>query len=1333
MRGLSQPALCFTPDDLAHVLEVAATVARVYGFEHVGVGHIAVALAATSRRSGTAINAMADAFGLGTLESSGDIVSQHLVWLEESGSEPQTSSAENELIYGPTPRAQHWHRAATLIHLGLRAAAFIALLIIAVRSGDPWAWPVAFAALVSTRDARESRLPLGDEVSPAQPAARWPWLGCLVAVAGFLGLWASASVIVVLYLLLEAASCAGVRIASRYLWMEGSPGTVVSKSVARQISVVDGYTARQRCLRLEVIAVLGVLPSAATAGGSPTWPLYVMVAVFAARRWTLCAVIASALALGLEIGPAWLLLSAWAGGAAARTMIAWIDRPPTAALPMAGPGIGAFLSRRGRAHLKARRLVRIGRPGAALISLQTAGAAADPTLTALRGWALLHSGHPGEAKSAVSAGPASTEVCMLITFLAELDLSNAEAAGQALTALGTIEYDDVSSALWYELLVARARLTLLSEGGSEHLTDGIARGVPRRLRRRDLLPAVRLLRLASEGALSSSPALSSMLAGLGTLLSRPDPDAGSAGFIVLGRSRPLVLENLRCIVRRALAELRAGRANTETIAQLGAAQGAVGYLMRMNRPVEAAGVLNSLADELTDTPQYRLTAMLSRIEALAMLNAVRHQLTDSGDRRHWWDVFGRTVEDAMREATAGQDWQSLAELIESARLQLGPGKDGVASSRNVAPFIRVRGTSCLEQAHWYRPGEQPPSYALEDLADRVLGSGTWWWSTWSTGTELFWALVPPDGPVSGGVLPMGRGSVLGDALCDLQDALRDLYPDDSDENRNDYVDEDLNDQVGTSPLIYGPPEAETELSRRMGILLPTPLVEALLHTSQPLRLAIAPAAELANVPWACVGVPEHPQSDLRLIERCVPAIAPPAGLLAAVCARSRTATSTPLTLAVIDPGSELAGATREPLPTAPLLLDILPPGVEIITPSESISVEDFAARLRALRALAPEASAVFACHTDESDDSAPSCGLLLRPAIEGDRPHTSAELLTARRLIEEPTRFPMPRVVLMLACESGDLRNAAAGEWLVLGPAMLWAGSDRLIVTSYPIIDAICRENYDVIGGEENFDVIDRHLLRLLIEQQPLAQGLRTVQLTQLASWRATRHQPPDGQDTPRSSPIHWAGHVAMGAFADSRPLPPLHPIRRRLVHGGVVQLLDAAAKRAARSGRSLAMRDLLIELALHGFEEDLPRWRRLSLRAAAYPYTLLTTAFPRRPNSPRVTAAAIGPDIQSLLRSASQGAHNARHRVVSIEHVLAAMLGAPGSTGRIARVLFSWDPRQPEVAKEILGDTQYGYQQTGLPELQCLDLDGLATIYAALDVPIPLSEDGQLRLLSDG
>ncbi|GAA3014116.1 hypothetical protein [Streptomyces fulvorobeus] len=326
----------------------------------------------------------------------------------------------------------------------------------------------------------------------------------------------------------------------------------------------------------------------------------------------------------------------------------------------------------------------------------------------------------------------------------------------------------------------------------------------------------------------------------------------------------------------------------------------------------------------------------------------------------------------------------------------------------------------------------------------------------------------------------------------------------------------------------------------------------------------------------------------------------------------------------------------------------------------------------------------------------------------------------------------MPRQVLLLACDSSDLRNVSAGEWLVLAPAMLWAGSERLVVTSHPVIDSAGADDGEVGGGEEGGgvvgggeedhgaevgggEVIDRHLLTALLERRELGEALREVQIEQLGRWRSTGRE---------GAPVHWGGHLAMGAYGDVNAPTWLPPSRRRYVHAGLLELLDDAAKDSATAGRHvLTGNGLMVKLATHGFAEELPKPRRLIALILVRPYEL--AAFGRAAKNP-VPALRATPDesVFELLRSAAAIARAAGHPVVNVEHLLVAVLGASGRSALLARTLSGWDGRQPEVVKEIIGDTQAGLQDTSLPETPHLTADTVSAVYAALDAHMPGPQD---------
>ncbi|MCQ0020360.1 hypothetical protein [Actinomadura madurae] len=123
---------------------------------------------------------------------------------------------------------------------------------------------------------------------------------------------------------------------------------------------------------------------------------------------------------------------------------------------------------------------------------------------------------------------------------------------------------------------------------------------------------------------------------------------------------------------------------------------------------------------------------------------------------------------------------------------------------------------------------------------------------------------------------------------------------------------------------------------------------------------------------------------------------------------------------MLDPGGAFV-KKKDRLGKAAELAELMPSGATVLSQKSTVDVEEFA---RVLEEVPPESSAVFACHTKEGNGTPLSGGLLLCPPIEGRR---TPEILTADRLINGPA-VRIPRQVLLLACESADLRQAAEGS-----------------------------------------------------------------------------------------------------------------------------------------------------------------------------------------------------------------------------------------------------------------------------------------------------------------
>jgi hypothetical protein len=162
------------------------------------------------------------------------------------------------------------------------------------------------------------------------------------------------------------------------------------------------------------------------------------------------------------------------------------------------------------------------------------------------------------------------------------------------------------------------------------------------------------------------------------------------------------------------------------------------------------------------------------------------------------------------------------------------------------------------------------------------------------------------------------------------------------------------------------------------------------------------------------------------------------------------------------------------------------------------------------------AAAVFGCHAELAAPGQPSTSALrLRPDAQDDGRLTAAELLADQDSLR---RYPLPRTVVVLGCESADVTGAVGGEWLTLGPALLWAGADEALVTLFPLFDDAPAE---------------QDLMALLVTGIGLRADVVRWQLECLAAWRSAGEA--------WYSPLHWAGHSIVGVTrtGGGRPIPP--------------------------------------------------------------------------------------------------------------------------------------------------------------------------------------------------
>ncbi|MFC6084129.1 CHAT domain-containing protein [Sphaerisporangium aureirubrum] len=514
-------------------------------------------------------------------------------------------------------------------------------------------------------------------------------------------------------------------------------------------------------------------------------------------------------------------------------------------------------------------------------------------------------------------------------------------------------------------------------------------------------------------------------------------------------------------------------------------------------------------------------ALVRRLAAVGALDERRYLLRSQRDRAAWASRYSTTVSGALACSIRTADPVATAMILEAARVQglprgsslparqeqrpSPPESDSVARALKgeiplrPPPLIRVRGDTRLLGPY---AGERPRALDLERMAAVAAGTGAWWWGQWSSADDrsVYWSLVPPVGVVTGGKLACDPQSELATLLKRLTRALP--------------VRLDGEDTPGivrrvTDGELYHP-QAEAELMGRLGqLLVPEPLRAELLRRRKsgedPLPLAIAPAVRLARVPWAALGVFTH---QTRLVEVADIALAPSAALLDLI-GRREAILPGPIGLAVLNPSGDLPGAgmLRRFLPASTVLLDDGTAG----RPATKTNLR------QALQSLDPASTVVIACHPAPASPTEPSSGALL--LWHGER-LTTSELLT---IGEDPAPIRVPRRVVVLGCESADISGSAHGEWLTLGPALLWAGADEAVVTVHPILD-----DRDV----------EPELLPHLEAGTGLLAALSAWQRECLASWREYGRE---------YSPALWAGHAFIGrrlvstgdrdAFAEAPPL----------------------------------------------------------------------------------------------------------------------------------------------------------------------------------------------------
>lgn len=1269
-----------TPHDLAHVLELADTIAHAYDHAAVTNAHIALALVASARRDGQErgrmLSIVAEAFDLGTLEDIETIAGVHLRRVESSGADPDVSDLQMTL-------SEPWWtitRIAPWVHPLLRLALVVILIVLAVSAGNVAAWIIAVGAAVPFRDPRLKDWPSGPRYPRGIPV-NLPSLLVLSGVAAVFGLAAMAVVLFAAHVVFEGLGIVFDRIRYRYLQVDGTAlqdlrphralignalGQVYRGSYRNRLlkwalplaPVVifatrwdDTFTARVLsgvAARLGVGTVDQLPPAIAALAMTRSAAIGVLFAVMlllsASGRFVLAAVFAVATVVVFGWPPVVAVVVVL--GALIFVLDWWMwRRIPSARFP-----IPLFLPRHRAlsgvvAQIAVRRTLRLARPVGALavwehwMSTLPAEARSTPSRTRMiHAHLLLEAGRPGEAWDLRDSFPPTAEIFRAYVVARTLFLLNRpqEAYDVATDLTARMAATPLRIPRSLRVVSALTMTEIAAAVVPEDLVGlTILNSIPAMATGGRVVEPVRMFRYAAAAFAPTRPILAERCAlaasGLAILASEERATAREKN-----RESTLTAEGslAACGTMRYLfgngdisvATLENWRTNAEVV-------------FRLASPVEVAYELRAMAEKLEAVRGFEVMAYRLRLDIVGVLNTVRHELRVREDRLAWWQTFHEALSRAIEGAFEGKDWATLAELIEYGRLQ---------SQAQVAPglgsrkplFVRVAGRSVLQDGFWERPGAPAPAYDLEAAAAVAGGPLSWWWSTWRTGAHMYWSLVVPGEAPKGGRVPMAE---LRGPLARLRDAVPIVLPGESPAQRQH--------RMASSPLLRAIGR-ERDLARDLALLLPEALRTALRNAPAQISLAIAPDVEFAHVPWAAIILDGD---DERLLERARLTIAPPVAALAEIVDRAdgdgASDRPRPVRLAVLDPGGDL--------PAAASLTDALPDDVVLRAPASGLTVDMVGA---ALEDTPPDSTWLFAGHTTAiPPDGRAGLSLRARGAYEPSR------------AIPGDALPPLPRASILLACESGDLSNATAGEWSTLGPALLAAGSDRAVVTAFPIRDA---------------SEIDRAIIRR-VGELPLGEALHRAQLEQLAQWRDTRGR--------LSPPADWAGHALIGVVDAALPLPARYGPSRVWVSTSALQLMDAAAVAAARRGASqVEVSDLWAAVLDWGWE-SLGRHIDVALRV------LNRVTHPHRRSDVAAVGIGLSDGVRQRVDEAVRISRALHHRIVSEDHILAACFAGSEPTARVARRLTGLDPRTIDGAAFMTERDAPGWEHTGIPQLKAL------------------------------
>jgi hypothetical protein len=197
---------------------------------------------------------------------------------------------------------------------------------------------------------------------------------------------------------------------------------------------------------------------------------------------------------------------------------------------------------------------------------------------------------------------------------------------------------------------------------------------------------------------------------------------------------------------------------------------------------------------------------------------------------------------------------------------------------------------------------------------------------------------------------------------------------------------------------------------------------------------------------------------------------------------------------------------------------------------------------RELEDAGPDITAAFMCHAVRGTAEEPSRGGLVMAGEE-------LEVLSPVDLFAMSERgVAMPAQVLLQACDTSALSDAASGEWLTLAPALIAGGSREVIATLYPMPDLY---------------VPDDPVIAAAIAGTSLREAMVLHQRIGLTRWEAGK------ASDPSHSPLAWAAYAPICVGPPPEPAgEDRQPAGEEAVSARFVRLVEDAIKQC-REGRA--------------------------------------------------------------------------------------------------------------------------------------------------------------------